>query len=191
MKKTHLALMAAVSTSLVSSIGAFCQTRGNTTPPSDADPNATPEEVPTMPRPHIISINPIPIPLPSIVAAVLNNPVMGTQIQATICVSPYPEGGEGQIQIYLNQPLDVYSATITNLSTGHICFINSVSSTYISAQVRRNGIYEIRITTSQGEYIGTIEVNNLSGEQLPCGTIDDGAEGGFSTLPPANRFPHP
>ena len=81
MKKTHLALMAAFSTSLVSSVGAFCQTRGNTTPPSDADPNATPEEVPTIPRPHIISINPIPIPLPSIVAAVLNNPVMGTQFK--------------------------------------------------------------------------------------------------------------
>ena len=188
MKKTHLALMAAVSTSLVSSIGAFCQTRGNSTPPSDADP--LPEAPPTVPGPHIITVSTNPISLPSLCSVNLYNPFTGYFVQADICVSPYPEGGDGQILIYLSQPVNMYGATVTNTTTGHACVINAMTSSYVSALAHGNGVYVIRISTSQGEYTGTISVNNLSGPQVPCYTIDDGAEGGFLTLPPSQKF-HP
>ena len=177
MKTIHLAILAAVSTSLVSSVGAYCQTKGNTDLPSDGNPGGDP----TMPSPPIITIKPITMPI--LHAMSFYNPATGSLIVASFCISPYFEVGEGQLHISLNQPVNAVSATVTNLSTGQTCVVSSVTSTDIYALLRGNGLYEVRISTSCGEYIGTIMVSNLPGWVPPCDTIEGDAASGGSLFP--------
>ena len=141
------------------------------------DPN-TPQDVP----PPVIT-NPV---TPPIVITGLTDPLTGATLSAGISVST-TDGG--MIELSLNHSGRVYSAGLTNLSTGGSYWARYFTDSYVSLPLHGNGYYKICVRTDHGEYHGYVMISCLPGPQVPCYTIDEGLPGEWS-LDPFRHFIH-
>ena len=180
MKKFFLVLLWTLFIPLISPSGSLLLAQGGRyfDRPVGGNPPTTPTDV----QPPIIT-NP---GNPPAVITGLTDPLTGATLSASISVST-TDGGTIELSLYHSGR--VYSAGLTNLSTGGSYWARYFTDSHVSFSLHGNGYYEICVRTDHGEYYGYVMISCLPGPQVPSYTIDEGLPGEWS-LDPFGHFIH-